>query len=77
VPRGGAVTLGDLAAPQGKLHLTILCQSCGREGRYGVDRLLETLGDIGLPDLLAQLTQDCGKHQNVAIHDRCLAVFVW
>jgi hypothetical protein len=35
------------------------------------------VGDIGLPDLLAQLTQDCGKHQNVAIHDRCLAVFVW
>jgi len=77
VARSGAVTLGDLAAPDGQLHLTILCQPCGREGRYSVDRLLETVGDIGLPDLLAHLTQDCGKHQNVAIHDRCLAVFVW
>ena len=75
--RSGAVTLGDLAASEGKLHLTILCQPCGREGLYGVDRLLETVGDIGLPDLLAQLTQDCSKHQNVAVHDRCLAVFVW
>ena len=75
--RSGAVTLGDLAASEGKLHLTILCQPCGREGRYSVDRLLETVGDIGLPDPLAQLTQDRSKYQNVAIHDRCLAVFVW
>jgi hypothetical protein len=27
--------------------------------------------------VLAQLTQDCPKHQNVAIHDRCRAVFHW
>jgi hypothetical protein len=25
--------------------------------------------------MMAQLTQDCAKHQNVAIHDRCNDVF--
>jgi len=75
--RSGAITLRDLAAPNGVVHLTIICQPCGREGRYSVSRLLETVGDMGLPDVLAQLTQDCAKHQNVAIHDRCQAVFRW
>jgi hypothetical protein len=77
VARSGAVTLRDLATPDGKPHLTIVCQPCGREGRYSTHRLLETLGDMGLPDVLAQLTQDCTKHKNVAIHDRCRAIFKW
>lgn len=77
VPRSGAVTLRDLAAQDGKLHITIHCQPCGRKGRYSVSRLLETMGDMGLPDVLAQLTQDCEKDKNVAIHNRCNAVFKW
>ena len=75
MPRGGAVTLRDLGATDGKTHIAIVCQPCGREGRYSVHKLLETLGDMGLPDVLAHLTQDCAKHQNVAIHDRCQSVF--
>ena len=77
MPRSGAVTLGELARQEGRAHLTIACEPCGRQGRYLVRRLLEQQGDLGLPDVLAQLTQDCTKHQNVAIHDRCRAVFQW
>ena len=75
MPQSGAVALSDLAAPDGKPHLTIVCHPCGREGRYSVRKLLETLGDMGLPDLLAQLTQDCQRHRSAAIHERCKAVF--
>lgn len=77
MPRSGAVTVRDLTAQDGKSHIVIVCEPCGREGRYSVSRLLETMGDMGLPDVLAQLTQDCGKHKNIAIHDRCRAVFRW
>ena len=48
MPRSGAVTLRDLIASDGKSHIIIACQPCGREGRYSVSRLLETLGDMGL-----------------------------
>jgi len=75
MPRSGAVTLRELAQQEGRTHLTVACEPCGRQGRYLVRRLLEQQGDLGLPDVLAQLTQDCPKHQNVAIHDRCRAVF--
>lgn len=75
--RSGAVTLRDLAGPDGVVHLTIVCEPCGREGRYSVSRLLETAGDMRLPDLLAHITKDCAKHQNVAIHDRCRAIYRW
>jgi hypothetical protein len=77
MPSGGAATLRDLAARDSKLHITVVCEHCSREGRYSVSRLLETAGDMRLPDLLAHITKDCAKHQNVAIHDRCRAIYRW
>jgi phage terminase large subunit-like protein len=76
VPRSGAITLSDLIA-ENKSDLTVTCQPCGREGRYSVQRLIEKFGDMGLPDLLAEITEDCAKHQSIAIHDRCKAVYRW
>ena len=73
--RSGAVTLKDLVEPDGPVHLTIVCAPCAREGRYLVSRMIAQHGDMGLPDVLALMTQDCPKHQTVAIHDRCNAVF--
>ena len=75
MPRGGAVTLKDMDEPDGPVHLTIVCAPCAREGRYLVSRLIAQHGDMGLPDVLALMTQDCPKYQTVAIHDRCNAVF--
>ena len=75
MPRSGAITLSDLDVPEGAVQLTIVCTPCGREGRYLVSRLFSQHGDMGLPDVLALMTQDCPKHQTVAIHDRCNAVF--
>ena len=75
MPRSGAITLSGLDVPEGAVHLTVVCTQCGREGRYLVRRLMVQHGYMGLPDLLALMTQDCPRHQNVAIHDRCNAVF--
>ena len=77
MPKNGAVTLHDLTAPDRKPHLTVVCGPCGREGRYSVSRLLETVGDMRLPDLLAHITKDCAKHQSVAVYDRCKAIYRW
>ena len=70
-----AVTLNDLAEGGGHAHLTVICEPCKREGRYLGARLITLHGDMGLPDVLALVTQNCPKHQAIAIHDRCHAVF--
>lgn len=75
MPRSGAITLSDLDVLQGAVHLTIVCNPCGREGRHLVSRLMAQHGDTGLPDELALMAQDCSRHQTVAIHERCNAVF--
>ena len=67
--------LSDLDAPEGAVRLTIVCTPCGREGRNLVRRLMAQHGDMGLPDVLALMTQDCPRHQTVAIQDCCNAVF--
>ena len=38
MPRDGAVVLSDLRSPT----LSIVCEPCGRRGRYAVARLIET-----------------------------------
>jgi hypothetical protein len=40
MPSDGAVTLADVRAPT----LSIVCERCGRYGRYGVKRLIALHG---------------------------------
>ena len=71
MPRDGAVVLSDLRNPT----LSIVCEPCGRRGRYGVSGLLARYGgDVRMPDLLETLA-DCPKARSVSIHDRCKAVY--
>ena len=66
----GALTLSDVREPT----LTVVCEPCGRRGRYNVSRLIERHGDAKLPDLLVTLA-NCPKARSVSIHDRCKAVY--
>ena len=61
-------TLSDVRAPT----LTIVCQPCGRRGRYNVERLMAKHGDAKILYLLAELT-NCPKVQSANIYDRCKA----
>ena len=74
MPRAGAVTLRDVRAA-GEAHVAIACGQCERKGRYGVAGLLETHGDIALPDLLAVLSEGCPKRIAGKPFDRCVAVY--
>jgi hypothetical protein len=70
MPCDGAMTLSDELQPA----LELVCEQCGRRGRYNVARLLATHGDAKLTDLLAALA-DCPKARSLSIHDRCQAVY--
>ena len=70
MPRDGALTLSDVRGPT----LAIVCEPCGRRGRYSVAKLLEQHGDAKLTDLLQTLA-DCQKARSASIHDRCKAVY--
>jgi hypothetical protein len=71
MPRDGAITLTDLQAP----FLHLVCEPCGRRGRYAVARLIAERGDAKLTDLLGALA-NCSKGTNSAsIYDRCKAGF--
>ena len=70
MPRDGGLTLSDVRSPT----LSIVCEPCGRRGRYAVARLLEGHGDAKLTDLLQTLA-DCPKTRCASIHDRCKAVY--
>jgi hypothetical protein len=50
--------------------IEIVCQPCGRRGRYNVARLMEKYGDAKLPDL-RQVLASCPKAKSHSIHDRC------
>jgi hypothetical protein len=69
MPRSGAYTLSDEAAPT----VTIICAKCRRRGVYSTARLRERWGDIPMPRLLTELSADCPERQ--AITPRCSAVF--
>ena len=68
----GAVTLSQLLEA-GRDRLEIACEECNRRGVYSVRGLLAEHGDLGLPDLLAQVTRDCSRRAAVGIHNRCKA----
>jgi hypothetical protein len=70
LPRDGAYTLFDVTQPT----LTIVCDPCGRRGRYAVARLIEKHGDEKLTTLLDTLTQ-CPKTRVFNIRDLCKAKF--
>ena len=72
MPRDGAITLADLQAP----FLHLVCEPCGRRGRYAVARLIAERGDAKLTDLLPALAK-CSRRTNSAasIYDRCEAGF--
>jgi hypothetical protein len=63
-----AFTLSDVREPT----LTIVCEPCGRRGRYNVDRLIAKHGNAKILYLLAELT-NCPKTESSKIYDRCKA----
>jgi hypothetical protein len=72
MPRDGAIIFADLI---GKLDLIrVACDKCGRDGCYGLNRLIERRGrDAKLVDWLDELTADCPKKQARNMSDRCAA----
>ncbi len=64
--RDGAMTLSDVRQPA----LEIVCDQCGRRGRYNVARLIAKHGDAMLPELAAQIA-DCPKARTASVYDRC------
>jgi len=71
MPRDGAVILADVRAPT----LSIVCERCGRYGRYDVQQLIAVHGaDAKLPELLVTLA-NCEKARSVSNRDRCQARF--
>jgi hypothetical protein len=63
-----ALTLSDVR--QGTL--TIVCEPCGRRGRYNVERLIAKHGDAKILYLLAEII-NCPKARSANIYDRCEA----
>jgi hypothetical protein len=51
MPRDRALTLSVVRSPA----LSIVCEPCGRRGRYSVAKLTEQHGDAKLTDLLQAL----------------------
>jgi hypothetical protein len=69
MPRDGS--LSNIREPM----LTIVCERCGRYGRYNVARLISAQGaHAKLTDLLVTLA-NCEKARSVGVHDRCKAKF--
>jgi hypothetical protein len=65
-----AFTLSEVREPT----LTIVCEPCGRRGRYNVERLMAEHGDAKILYLLAEIT-NCPKVQSTNIYDRCKAKY--
>ena len=61
-----AFTLSDGREPT----LTIVCEPCGRRGRYNVARLMAKYGNVKILYLLAELAS-CPKTESSKIYDRC------
>jgi hypothetical protein len=70
MPRDGSIVLSDVRSPT----LSIVCEPCGRRGRYNVAALIEAHGDAKLTDLLVTLA-DCQRARSASVHDRCKAVY--
>ena len=63
MPRDGAFILSDLREPT----LSIVCEACGRRGRYRVDWLMAEHGDAKLTDLLVTLA-DCQRARSAGYY---------
>jgi hypothetical protein len=64
-------TLSDVHEPT----LTLVCEPCGRRGRYAVARLIGKYGaDAKLPDVRLALA-DCPKARSFSVYDRCKVKF--
>ena len=70
MPRDGAIIFADLI---GKLDLLrVACDKCGRDGSYGLNRLIERRGrDANLIDWLDELTAECPKKIALNMNDPC------
>jgi hypothetical protein len=68
MPRDGSLILSDVRGPT----LAIVCERCGRYGRYTVKRLIAMHGDAKLTDLVT--LANCEKARSVSVYDRCRAV---
>ena len=71
MPRDGAIVFSDLI---GKLDmLRVSCDKCGRDGCYGLAKLIDKRGRDGkLVDWLEELTADCPKKKSLLnMSDRC------
>ncbi len=66
MPVDRAIALSDVRQPA----LELVCDQCGRRGRYSVAGLIAKPGDARLPDLAAQIA-DCPKARTASIYDRC------
>jgi hypothetical protein len=70
MPRHGSMILSDIREPT----LSIVCEPCGRRGRYNVERLMAEHRDAKLTDLLVTLARR-EKAQSRSVYDRCKAVY--
>jgi hypothetical protein len=68
--RDGSYVLSDLRSAT----LSILCETCGRSGRFTVSKLMAEHGDAKLSDLLVTLA-NCQKARSASVHDQCKAVY--
>jgi hypothetical protein len=70
MPRDGAIILSDLI---GKLDvLRVACDKCGRDGCYGLSRLIDKRGrDSKVTDWLDDLTAECPKKIASNTSDPC------
>ena len=70
MPRDGATIFSDLI---GKLDvLRVSCDKCGRDGCYGLGRLIKKRGrDAMLIDWLDELTAECPKRFAHNMNDPC------
>jgi hypothetical protein len=70
MPRDGSMILSDVRSRT----LGIVCEACGRRGRYNVEKLMAEHGDAKLTVLLGTLA-NCEKACSVSARDRCKAVY--
>ena len=70
MPRDGAIVFSDLI---GELDmLRVACNKCGRDGCYGLARLINQRGrDAKVIDWLDELTADCPKKTARNMNDPC------
>jgi hypothetical protein len=70
MPRDGAIIFSDLTGKLGLLRVS--CEKCGRDGCYGLSRLINQRGcDAKIIDCLDELTAECPKKIARNMNDPC------